>query len=352
MAIYESVQMKEKFNKSELMAATRQILTEIAAWSETLFGQGAAERLTGLPPGRDPEYDDSGAIAYIERIAAVQSRDWTEAGCAGAAIENSTTLLLISKAIDYLNTNIWQGDAEDFWLSYIALFPLYQLLENNWHRQQGEVTMALQYAVDDALDRNAAKTLYQAMREFSTRAVFERRKSEVTISELAVISGLSEKTVRMAAIGQDKSPDLVTFKDGRMTLVKIDEARRWMASKNIDYQSPKFTEAVSLPLVEPSSLAELGAYLRKIRLANNISLEDLAQKLNWSKKLKKAYQELEMGLSHLNVSQFSTKVLMELANAVLPTDSRELVEIIDRVLHPLQLEQQIAQIVDRAQPKP
>lgn len=343
--------MQKRYDKSDLMAATRQVLTEIAAWTETLFGQGAAERLTGLPPGRDSDYDDVGVTAYIERIAAVQTRDWNEAGCAGAVIEDSTTLSLISKAIDYLNTNIWRGDAEDFWLSYIALFPLYQLLENNWHWRQGEKTMALQYAVDDALDRSNAEKLYQAVREFSTRVVFEHEKSEVTISELAVISGLSEKTVRMAAIGQDKNPDLVTFKEGRMTFVKIDEARRWMASKNISYRAPEFAEKVSLPLIEPSSLSELGAYLRKTRLAKEFSFEELAQKLSWNKKLSKAYEELEMGLIYADVNQFSTSVLVQLANALLPADTHKLVRIIDRVIRPIQLELQIAQVDGQSKSK-
>jgi len=341
--IYErSKSMKEKFPKTELLGATRQILTEIAAWTDTLFSAGAAEHLIGMNPGRDPEWEDPGVSSWIERTEAVRTRDWNEAGCAGQIIEHSRVLNLVSKVIDYLNTNTWQGDAEDLWKSFIELFPLHCLLEGNWQTRQGDLVITMCYGSgDSAIDREAAEKLFRAIKVFSARANFEYCREEITISELASISGLAEKTVRMAAIGQDKNPDLTIFKSGRMTLVTIEEAHRWMASKNIGYRPTVYTSKTSLPPVEPTSVSELGVYLRRIRESSEIDYESLTTLTQWQESMMQTYRKLESGVVDEDLNQFSTKDLVLLAQTILPERSKELVRIIDKVIHPIQLDFQI-----------
>ena len=290
--------MKEKFEKTELLGATRQILTEIAAWNDSIFGPGSAEKLTGMSPGRDPEWEDRGVPSWIERTEAVRARDWNEAGCAGQIIEHSRVLNLVSKVIDYLNTNTWQGDAEDLWKSFIELYPLHCLLEGNWQTRQGDLVIAMSYgSADSAIDREVAEKLFRALKVFSARANFEHCREEITISELASISGLAEKTVRMAAIGQDKNPDLAIFKSGRMTFVTIEEANRWMASKNIGYRPTVFTSKTSLPPVEPTSVSELGSYLRRVRESSELDYESLTALTQWQSPMMQAYRNSRAELS-------------------------------------------------------
>lgn len=331
----------DNFSKSEILGTTRQILTEVAAWTDTLFGLGAAERLTGTPPGRDPDWDDDGIAADIERKFAVQGRDWRSPGSAGALIEQSEVLALIAKVTDYLNSNTWQGDRTDFWRAYAALYPLIALLEDNWSVSQGDLRMALSYFSDSALDQAAAKELLKVLKTFAARVHFECDRHQITINELALISGLAEKTVRMAAVGRDRNPDLVTFKDGHMTLVSIDEARRWMASKNLNYEPPTFTSRASLPPVSPTTLPELAPYLRELR--SNASLDEatLMGQLGWDNPTRDAYQRLEQGEIGPELLGLSTRELRQLAELLLPAQSRELVLIIDSVLHPIQLALQL-----------
>ena len=328
--------MKEKYSKLELLGATRQVLTEVAAWTETLFGPGAAERLAGIPPGRDADADDCGVTSYVELNQAVKKREWREPDCAGPIIEKSTTLKLVGKVADFLNTNTWDGDSNDFWLTYIALFPLLMLLEDNWHTRKGEPHMALQYAVDSAMDSNNAEKLFATLKTFSIRVALHQEKSELTISELSFISGLAEKTVRMAAVGRDKNPDLVTYKVGSAIYISIEEARRWMTSKNIECLPPSFIKDSALPLVEPETLPELGNFLWRARKAKNISSNSLAKQMNWSKKKFNAYLGIENGTPSKELLQFTPSELMVLAKKLVPDYPEELFRMMDKVIHPIQ----------------
>jgi hypothetical protein len=329
--------VKDKHSKPEILGATRQILTEVAAWTENLFGPGAAERITGMPPGRDVEVDDCGVTSYVELSQAVMKREWKDPDCAGSIIEKSNTLKLVAKVVDFLNTNSWDGDEDDLWLTYIALFPLLMLLEDNWHTRKGEIHMALQYAVDSALDSNNAEKLYSVLKTFAIRAVLHKEKSELTISELAFISGLAEKTVRMAAVGRNKNPDLVTYKDGSTIYIPIEEARRWMASKSIECPPPNFIKDSALPLVEPETLPELGNFLWRARKAKNISTDTLASELNWTKKKLKAYSEIEDGEVSESLLQFTPSELLALAKKLVPDYPEDLLRMMDKVIHPIQL---------------
>jgi hypothetical protein len=147
----------------------------------------------------------------------------------------------------------------------------------------------------------------------------------------------------MAAIGQNKNPDLVTFKDGHFTFVTIEEAHRWMASKNIDYRSPDYTESNSLPPVDPTNLGELGTYLWRTRKARNLEIDALATQLRWNKSMVRDYRELEEGGVEINLDRFSVKAVMQIAQTICPPESRKLVHVIDRIIHPLQLEKHIEQ---------
>lgn len=341
--------MKDKFSKAELLGATRQILTEIAAWTDMLYGAGAAERLINTKPGRDLDWDDGGIASFIELSCAVKPRDWSISGSAGSVIERSLVLKHMGRVFDYLNSNIWHGDSNDFSNAKLELTPFHDLLDGAWSGHGPARKVALSYAIDDAVDQQVAASVFQVLKIFFARVHFEiesnqeNESGELTLSELASISGLAEKTVRMAAVGQDKNPDLVTFKEGRWTFVRIEEARRWLASKNIDYRPPEFTKRHLLPPVEPENLGELGAYLRTVREYSEIHMDDLGTLLGWDETMIKAYEKLEDGAVDIDLTRFSLEVVMQLTQAICPAENTKLIRIIDRVIHPLLLEVQIEQ---------
>jgi len=127
-----------------------------------------------------------------------------------------------------------------------------------------------------------------------------------------------------------------------MTFVKIKEAYRWLSYKNINYRSPEYTRKF-LPPVEPENLSELGSYLRTVREKSEVKLGDLNKLPAWSRAIIRAYEKLEDGATDIDLSSFSFKTIMQLAQTICPDDSDRLVRIIDGVIHPLLLEAQIEQ---------
>ena len=310
--------MTEKFKKAELLGATRRILTEIADWTESLFDSGAGERLIGTST----------------RTGSKSDKDWNVTGSAGSVIERSIVVGHIGRVIDCLNTNVWHGDPSSLNATYAELTPFHGVLESN---------SALMSAVDDAIDQATASSVLQVLDIFFARVKLESHHEVLELPELAVIAGLAEKTVRMAAIGQDRNPDLVTFKDGSRTFVKPEEASRWLATKNVDYRPINWSEEQFLPPVDPKDMDELGPYLRILREKLNESPADLGLRLGWSETTIEAYIAVEEGRAHNNLVLFTFELLVQLAQALCPAESSDLLRILDRVIHPRLLEMKIAQ---------
>jgi hypothetical protein len=307
--------MKEKFEKAKLLGATRGILVDIAVWAEDLYDAGVSERLIGTLPDSASE------------------KDWNGTGSAGPIIERSIVIGHMGRVIDYLNTNVWHGDPSNLWSTLKELMALYGVLES---------PSAFIGETDNAIKAEAAAAVFYALEEFFARVNFEFEDEALELKELAVIAGLAEKTVRMAAVGQDKNPDLVTFKIGTRTYVTPAEARRWMATKKIDYRPTEYSEDQFLPPVDPKDIEELGPFLRTLREKTNQTTVAVGSRLGWNENTLKAYEALENGGKDLVPTEFSFDVIMQLAQVICPSESAELIRIIDRVLHPILLERKLS----------
>lgn len=315
--------MKEKFDKTELLGATRQILSQIAIWTEYLYDAGASGRLVGNLPGIG---DDS-------------EREWTASGCAGPIIEKSIVLRNVGRVIDCFNSNVWNGDVDNLNSTYSALTPFHRLLKKS---------AALTSAVDYALDSDAVSSTYLILEIFYVRVKLEVNRDELELKELATIAGLAVKTVRMAAIGQDKNPELVTIKDGSRTYVKAEEAIRWLATKNVGFKPIEWFKEKLLPSYRPSNLSELGLYLRTLREKTNQSVSELGSHLGWEERIINEYSAIENGAETSDLSLFTIEKVMRLSQLLCPPESRELVRVIDRVIHPRLLEMKIAELLTNA----
>lgn len=312
--------MKERFKKAELLGATRRILFEIGVWTEKLYDANASSRLVGDLAGTGPKSD----------------ADWKVTGSAGPIIEQSIVIEHLGRVIDCLNANAWHGDSTALNTTYRELTPIHGLLESS------SVVMS---AIDDAIDPDAASSVYQVLETFYVRVKLEQDHDDLELRELATIAGLAEKTVRMAAIGQDKSPDLVTFKDGSRTYVTAEEASRWLTTKNANYRPINWPADQPLRPVDPRGMDELGPYLRTLRDKANLSLTELGSRLGWDEKASDAYSAIENGTPTSDLSSLSLEVVMRLAQALCPSESGELVRIIDGVIHPRLLELRIAELM-------
>jgi transcriptional regulator with XRE-family HTH domain len=310
--------MNQKFDKSKVIGATRQILFEIGLWTENLFDADAPKRLIGDVTTRE----------------VLEEHDWEATGSAGSVIEQSVILGHMSRVIDCLNANEWHGDPSNLYHTYKELTPFHGLLEED---------NALITPVDNAITPRPASLVLRALDIFFARVRLELDDEPLELKELAAIAGLKEKTVRMAAIGQDKNPDLVTFKDGSRTYVQPEEAKRWLAKKNSDYRPIDWATDQFLPPVDPNNLQELGPYLRELREKSGRTLEEFNTRLGWSTETTHAYQALEEGGDSDEITKLTFEEIVQFCQLVCPSESAELIRIIDRVLHPLLLERMISE---------
>ena len=308
--------MKNEFNKAEVLGATRKVLHDLAWWRALLFDENSTFRLIDLDPIADPDL----------------SKDWSETGAAGTVIEQSIPLACIGRVVDYLNTNIWHGDPSNLSRTRLALDALHAVVKS----QQAFLTEF----EDDAIDQDAIDTVKTVLNIFQARELLEEGRP-LEIGHLAQITGFADKTIRMAAVGRDRNPDLVTYKDGKRTLIDPEEAIRWMQKKNFEYSPIEYSDAGTLPPVDPQTLTELGHCLREYREATNLSISELVAMVGWTPDLESSYEELEAGSDNIDPSMFDVDSIITLAQTLCPAESAEMAKIIDRVIHPFLLEARI-----------
>ncbi len=84
-------------------------------------------------------------------------------------------------------------------------------------------------------------------------------------------------------------------------------------------------------------------YLRILREKLNESPADLGLRLGWTETTIEAFIAIEESRSSINLALFTFELLVQLAQALCPAESSDLVRILDRVIHPQLLEMKIAQ---------
>jgi len=118
--------------------------------------------------------------------------------------------------------------------------------------------------------------------------------SPMTLPRIALLADLSEKSVRMAATGRDRNPDLQTYKDGTQTLVKAEEAERWLRSRPSYKPTQIHGEIASIsPIARTNHQA--AQLLRSYREHAKISHEQLGNRMEWSPHQLAMYAQLEGG---------------------------------------------------------
>jgi hypothetical protein len=199
-----------------VMASTRFLLGAIADWTVTIFDDGASKRLAGR-----------GSSVWVQPIY-FNPQDLGSVKTTMAQIEGSKALQSIEKAYEFILSGFWPGTEEQLDALYRDLIPFWTLIERNGLCDQMET---------DLLDPDAATAVIYVCQLFEARRQLLHGES-ITLPQLALLSGLTEKTIRMGAIRAKRSrQDIPTYKAGSRTLVRADVAARWLAERSDETSS-------------------------------------------------------------------------------------------------------------------
>jgi transcriptional regulator with XRE-family HTH domain len=306
-------------HRQKVLAATRCVLRRIAKWTCQLYDVAAEERLTGKKFD-DFSWSEDNLDAYMSP------------GAAGPRIENSIVLLQMARICDVVTTGVWQGTVSDMNTTR------QDLMSFHWILQYPDALMA-QFESPFFLLPEICSIPLETLDAFEARrALLNNERLE--IRALAALAGLSEKTVRMAAIRRGGNPELATFKDGARVYVSAAEVTRWLSTKPSFRPTTLVAPEDAVP-PPPRSEAELGAYLQALRTRKKLSPQDLAALMRWTPAMTKTYMALEAGDREADVSAFDIELVCQLTRVLNPDARPEFALAVGRLIGEKRLEQTI-----------
>ena len=313
--------MGQLITKEQVLAAGRRSLVTIAAWTNLLFDGSAGTRLTDIPLPPDGV------------IGAKDPTSYSSVRSAGGRIEDSIILGNIDQAYEFTHTGQWRGPIEELIGVVDAIEPFRVLLALN----------AIRGPYADPLIRDEDRDLLLRVLNSMLARRWLACGSPMTLSQIALLADLSEKSVRMAATGRDRNPDLPTYKDGTQTLVTAEEAERWLRARP-SYKPTQIhgdKSAISLLARTNHQVAQL---LTSFREHSKLSIEQLARRMEWSPQQTEMYEQIEGGWwdqGDVDVSLFDLATVVKLARIFKIDEPLEFVRSITTVLLPYQIDQQI-----------
>jgi len=324
--------MTHSVTKDQFLAAARRTLTTVAAWTNLLFDGGAGARLTDIPLPPDGVF------------AADDSTSYLKVNSAGRRIEDSIVLRNMDVAFDFTKTGQWRGPVAELVGVVDALEPFRVLLELN--ALSGPFT-------DPRLRDDDRVTLLNALNVLLARR-WLANGSPLTLPQIALLADLSEKSVRMAATGRDRNPDLRTYKDGTQTLVKAEEAERWLRARASYKPTQIHGDIDSISLLARTN-HQVALLLSSCRERAKLTIEQLAKHMDWDPRQTAMYEQLEGGWwdqGDVDVTLFDQLTVVKLARVFKIDAPMEFAQSICTVLLPYQIQQQLnVQSVSHLKPK-
>jgi len=313
--------MSQSITKEQFLAAGRRALATIAAWTNLLFDGGAGTRLTDIPLPPDGVFSADELASYLD----VRS--------AGGRIEDSIVLTNIDRAFEFTRTGQWSGTIEELVGVVNALEPFRILLELN----------AISGPYSDARFRDDDRDVLLRVLNSLLARRWLASGSAMTLAQIAQLADLSEKSIRMAATGRDRNPDLLTYKDGTQTLVKAEEAERWLRSRPTYKPTQIHGDKRSISLLARTN-HQLAQMLTSIRERAKISVEQVGRRMEWSPEQTEMYEQLEGGWwaqGNVDVSFFDIATVVRMARIFKIEEPLEFVRSVTTVLLPYQIEQHV-----------
>jgi transcriptional regulator with XRE-family HTH domain len=309
-------------NKGALLAAGRRVLTAIGAWTNLLFDGSAGKRLLEIPISPD-------GVIPADQDAAYQA-----ARSAGGRVENSIVLSNLALAIDFVATGEWPGTFDELDGADDALTPFRAILTAD--------AMIDSYGtgVVFSADRDALIPVLDAL---LARILLAKEKS-LTLQQVGVLAGLSEKTVRMAAIKKSGNPDLHTHRDGNSTLVRAQEAERWLGLRP-SYKPTRIRSDLGALNLAPRTQNQMATLLSSLRQRAGLPLDELALRLNLTAEQAASYARIEepwWGPDDADASLFDIALLTRIARVLNVERPLEFVRALADIFIPYQIDLQIA----------
>jgi hypothetical protein len=324
--------MGQSITREQFLAAGRRALATIAAWTNFLFDGGAGTRLTDIPLPPDGVFVADDPSCYID----VRS--------AGGRIEDSIVLRNIERAFEFTQSGQWRGPLEELSGVVTALEPFRVLLKLN----------AISGPYTDARFRDEDRDALLRVLDSLLARRWLANGSPMNLAQIALLADLSEKSVRMAATGRDRNPDLLTYKDGTQTLVKAEEAERWLRSRPSYKPTQIHGDVGSISLLARTN-HQVAQLLTSFRERAKLSIEQLGRRMQWNPQQTAMYEQLEGGWwdqGDVDVTLFDVANVVRLAGIFKIPEPLEFVRSISTVLLPYQIEQQVKiQHVSHLKPK-
>lgn len=302
-------------------AALRRSLLRLAAWTNLIFDGDSGRRLIGQPLPPD-------GVLFNRNLETHR-----DAGSAGDVIERSIVFRTAMRAEHFVTTGEWQGTFDELRTALQSIGPFHKLLGGALIDPYGEAI--LEYEDEDLLR--------DVLNRFEARFALLFQQS-LSLKELASLSGLSEKTVRMAAMGRDRNPELATYKDGTATRVTVKEAERWLRTKS-SYRTTRILNRVEALDSEPANALQLAALLTTLRTRVGFSIPEVATLIGLPGEASADLETLEQawwGSEQVNVELFDLPVLARLAQVLQVPEPTKFVRAVAALMLPYQIERQFA----------
>lgn len=248
----------------------------------------------------------------------------------GPFVEESTTLRNFSRIYDFVTTGQWPGTEADLLEVRHELTPIGEVIQVNFIGPAG----------DDLIPEEARAKIQLIFEHLLARLALHEM-SELDLRQVALLSGLAEKTVRMAATRTGDGPELNTFKKDNRTWVTCEEALHWLSTKR-GFRPTRFVDQDFMPTVVPTDLRQLRWGLRSQRERVRLSIDDLASRLAWDDRTRGEYERLEADGQEFDPRVFHVPGLLALALALRVGDPAAFAKAAARILAELVIEQEIA----------
>jgi hypothetical protein len=316
--------MNPKFDRDELLASGRRALTTIAAWANFLFDGNAGSRLIEMPLPPDGALPSDDVNPYRPTRSA------------GGRVEASIVLSNLGRAFDFVCSGEWRSTLEDLVGVVNALEPFRAIVKAD----------AICGPYTDALIAEDDRTILLQVLDALLARRWLASGSAMTLPQIAALAGLSEKTIRMAAVGRGRNPDLDSYRDGTTTKVKAEEAERWLGLRQ-NFKPTRIHGDINAINLSPRSNQQVAILLTALREKAGFSIDQLGHQLDWSPNKTEAYAKLEGAWwtsDDVDVSLFDVSTITRLARFLQIEPALEFVRAINEFLRNYEIDRQFGRL--------
>lgn len=269
-------------------------------------GEAATDVLAGLSRVIAALIDRQAAAAMVGVDEATFSA-WLEGGDE-AAIRRGVALGTLAIHVQELAEYAWGGtwssgeaDLDDALTEAVVVLPLL-----------GTGASELVDAWGNGIfPRSSAETLETVISAATARRSLDAAQlGAITVTTLAALAGVSEKTIRMAANPKNERP-LRTSKNGAFTFIEPLAAREWLEQR-ADFRPTRYHATRRSPLTI-ASLKTLADHCIEWRKSQGMDIAAMTTELGWSGVQGDAYEAVESNTPPSNVQELKPHDWMKYA---------------------------------------